>query len=528
MRFWKRLGATVRLLLAALLGTLAIAWPALSGLGHLADSADALYQQELLGLAAAQAANGALLGLQRDLALAALDAGRPGAADQADKQVREADAELQRSLTALEGGLADEAGRAQLKELRAAAAEAIKAAGTVVAALRAQKTAEAASGVAALEKRRLRELLGQLIKARQERALALRDDARAVQSRQRVLVVLAVLASVLLTFFAARFASRSISRPLRATLSVLKQVAEGDLTRRLEVSSSDEVGQVGSALNQALDQIGSALSDVSENGVFLAEAAKELGTVSTRLRDNATRTTGQAEGVSKSAQGVSSSMEAVAAATDQMGASVGEIAKNAAEGARVAAEAARLAQTTDGVVTRLGASSKQIGNVVKVISGIAEQTNLLALNATIEAARAGEAGKGFAVVATEVKELAKQTAKATEEISEKIATNQAETQGAVKAIGDLLGVIEQVNDLQRAIAAAVEEQAATTKEIGRNVTSSAESSREIAGSIGEVVDTAHGTLTDAGETQAAALALSETASALQALVGRFKYAKATS
>ncbi len=109
-----------------------------------------------------------------------------------------------------------------------------------------------------------------------------------------------------------------------------------------------------------------------------------------------------------------------------MSASIKEIAKNANEAARVANTAVQVAQKTNATVSRLGDSSAEIGQVIKVINSIAEQTNLLALNATIEAARAGEAGKGFAVVANEVKELAKQTGKATEDISHKIKAIQGE------------------------------------------------------------------------------------------------------
>jgi methyl-accepting chemotaxis protein len=148
---------------------------------------------------------------------------------------------------------------------------------------------------------------------------------------------------------------------------------------------------------------------------------------------------------------------------------------------------------------------------------------LLALNATIEAARAGEAGKGFAVVANEVKELAKQTAKATEDISRKIEAIQADTKGAVEAIGQIGNIINQINDIQNTIASAVEEQTATTGEISRNVAEAARGSTEIAQNIVGVATAAKSTTEGANNTQTSSDELSRMANDLQKLVASFKY-----
>ena len=150
----------------------------------------------------------------------------------------------------------------------------------------------------------------------------------------------------------------------------------------------------------------------------------------------------------------------------------------------------RVAEPPTRPSAKLGESSVEIGKVIKVITSIAQQTNLLALNATIEAARAGEAGKGFAVVANEVKELAKQTAKATEDIGQKIEAIQADTKGAVQAIGEISSVINQINDISNNIASAVEEQTVTTNEIGRNVTEAAKGTGDIAKNISGVANAA--------------------------------------
>lgn len=330
------------------------------------------------------------------------------------------------------------------------------------------------------------------------------------------------LVTVVLAWVVRTVITRSITRPLAAAVDVLRDVADGDLTRRAPADGRDEVAQLSGALNHSLDRMTDTLTGVAERSSTLSASSEELAAVSQQLSAAAEETAAQAGTVSAAAEEVSHNIHSVSVASEELDASIREIAKNTSEAARVAAAAVSLAATTTDTVTKLGVSAAEIGEVIKVITSIAEQTNLLALNATIEAARAGEAGKGFAVVAGEVKELARKTGRSSDEIGRTISSIQADTERAVAAIGEIAEVIGTINDIQTIVAASVEEQAATTSEIGRSVSDAAMGSTEIARNITGVAETTHGNTQGAADTHRAAEEMQRMATELSHLVERFR------
>jgi methyl-accepting chemotaxis protein len=273
--------------------------------------------------------------------------------------------------------------------------------------------------------------------------------------------------------------TRGITRPLAAAGEVMQGVADGDLTRRLDVSSDDEVGALARSVNTALDSTSEVISTLHAATESLAVASEHVNSLAVQISSDTQSGDGR---------------RSVSAGSQQIEASIRDIASSANEAQTVASRAVEAVGTTTETVTRLGESGATIAEFVKVISSIAEQTNLLALNATIEAARAGDAGKGFAVVANEVKELSNDTAKATEDIAQRVEGIQQDTQEAVAAIGQVAEVMSRISEFQTTIASAVEEQTAVTNEINHGIRSYVEDSQNAARELAEVSDRLRGLL----------------------------------
>jgi methyl-accepting chemotaxis protein len=357
-------------------------------------------------------------------------------------------------------------------------------------------------------------------------------------------------ASILILLISAFFIGRSISRPVVACSKAVEQLANGDLTAKVDVRRSDEVGILADSVSKCVENLRKMVAEIKNTSESLSKSSSMLTETANQQAAGAEETNVQAHTVaaageqlatnskamSDSANEITHSATSVSTALEEMSSSISEVARNCAQESEIARKADQQARQTRELMVKLDDSARQIGKIVELINQIAEQTNLLALNATIEAASAGEAGRGFAVVANEVKELARQSAAATEDIRRQVSLIQENTANSMEAIDDVASVIEQVSHIASSIAAAVEEQSATTSEIVRslqgvtsstktlseNVQSASSGASEVSRNIHGVSQAASDAAKGASRITGSAGELTHLADSLRELVSRFK------
>jgi methyl-accepting chemotaxis protein len=310
-----------------------------------------------------------------------------------------------------------------------------------------------------------------------------------------IIALICILAIIALAFYL----SGTMTNPITRGSRFAEKLANGDFTQTLKIDRKDEIGLLTNSLDIMAEKLRSLFKDLADGTVTLADSTTELTAISSQMKSSAEQTAQRSQTVAAAAEQMSANMASVAgaveqastnmntvaAASEQMTATISEIAESADRARHITHDAVNQASRASDTVNHLGTAAREIGKVTESITEIAAQTNLLALNATIEAARAGDAGKGFAVVANEIKELAKQAAMASEEIKTKIAGIQESTDNTTDRIGQITGVISQVDEIVSTIAAAVEEQSVTTREIAGNVSHAARGMADVTENISQ-------------------------------------------
>jgi len=372
-----------------------------------------------------------------------------------------------------------------------------------------------------------------LAKVSADRSARIYDELyQSVRTAAWVLSILGVAALVLVVLGVVTI-WRAVTRPLSEITRVTEIVASGQLDIVVPYAERpDEIGALARSIGVFQDamrrnvdlnrtvgeetqaragrqevmsaEIEKFGSDVEATIKELVRSSELMLAASSHLSINADQAAGRTQGAAAAATETSESVRDIASAAEELSASVMEINRQVTQSKTIADKAVGETERTQTEIKALDEAARRIGDVVKLITAVAEQTNLLALNATIEAARAGEAGKGFAVVAQEVKALAGQTAKATEEISTQISGMQQATVRSVDAINGIQHTIREVGEITTAIAAAVSEQGAATREIARSAEVASNRTTASAADVGQVGQATDATRQDAATVKDAA------------------------
>jgi methyl-accepting chemotaxis protein len=326
-------------------------------------------------------------------------------------------------------------------------------------------------------------------------AIALDNEIAKAGKTSTLMQVFAGLVISVLAIFFMWYAAGGVSGPIRTTVNMLKDIAEGegDLTKRLEVKGEDEVGEMATWFNVFMDKLQGIIKQIVLDANSLNSASTLLSTIAVEMTSAAQSMSERSRTVAVGSEEMSMNMSSVASAceeaatnvnmvassTEAMTITIRDIAKRSEESRTISGSAVTKASDVSEKMGLLDAGAQEISKVTEVISEISEQINLLALNATIEAARAGEAGKGFAVVATEIKELAKQTAQATQMVRDQIGRIQESTAGTVTEVDSILEIIKNASDIVSSITDEMEGQATVTQEIADNINQTSQGIQEV-------------------------------------------------
>lgn len=391
-------------------------------------------------------------------------------------------------------------------------------------------------------------------------SLSLSERDAALRYSQNFLLILTAV-GLLVLFAAVMLLSNSLSNPIRKLVHVATEISEGNLEQQIPLLGTEETRQLAAAFNSVLEyirniakitdklsqgdltttvqvrsqrdilslsfehlsqQMRQVFSNIVHFSSTLSETAGKLKRMSEHLATDSQNMRQSSDLVASATQEMNNNIQTVETNMQEMNHTIEEIAHNAERASTVTHKAVKATGEANQQMNDLNHTAQEINKVIEVIMDIAEQTKLLALNATIEAARAGEAGKGFAVVANEVKDLAQQTNRATEDIRKRLQAMQMNTGEAVQKIEQVGQVINEVNDMVTTIAAAVEEQNVTTRDVVQSIAQTAEATGSIAQDMQKFHSMSETVEQNSAELQRDALTFDEVNHDLSNLIKQFK------
>jgi methyl-accepting chemotaxis protein len=481
----------------------------ISGMGHINGMLNTMYSRDMLGLNSVMQAEIERVSMSRDLRDLML-AKDSAAQEKTAHSIDEHDVKLRALLDDTEKTLVSADGKVKMAEIRLAYGPLLEG---VHAMIRAANAKDRAAMEAAFEQQRA---LGTLITANLESIKGFKlglsktafDESDDVFFGLRARMGWLIAFGVALGIASGIFLGRAVGNPLRRAVAVLDEVAGGDFTRELVVSSKDEVGQLGTALNAAVSSVRDALNGVRSVAEGLASSSGELSSA--------------AQEISSGAQEQAASLEETAASLEEITSTVKQTGDNAQQASRLASgsrdiaeKGGRTVRSAVDAMSEISSSSKKIADIITTIDEIAFQTNLLALNAAVEAARAGEQGRGFAVVATEVRNLAQRSAAASKEIKaligdsvQKVDLGSKHVTESGATLDEIVGSVKHVTDIVAEIAAATREQNTGLEQVNKAVSQLDQVTQSNAAQTEELSSTAE--------------SLAQQAQELQALVAKFK------